>query len=184
MRKAMQRSNVLLGCLLAASVAGSASAAVESRADARMLFSAHRSGNGLVVEGNADRLAPATRPGIVDVAWDGGAIRFTFRSTDGRVFTTDALERIDGRRSTPVLGRAVATELDVPGIYRAEVRDGSGTSVGWLRVSVSSSDVPSRRYDGDVPVALTPEMIRAALARLDADIDWIEAHATDVHVGT
>lgn len=171
-------------CVLAVMLSGSAFAASEPKTDARMSFSAHRDREGLVVDGSADRPMPATRGATVDVAWDRGAIRFTFRSPDGLAFTSAPFERIDGRRTTSVLGRAVATELDVPGVYRAEVRDGNGASVGWLQVSVAPGDVPARRYEADVPAALTRETIGAALARLDADIDWIEAHAADVHVGT
>ena len=53
--------------------------------------------------------------------------------------------------------------------------------VGWLRVSLSPFDGPPRVYDGSVPAILSPQMITAALARLD--FDWIEAHTADVNIG-
>ena len=68
-------------------------------------------------------------------------------------------------------------------MYRAELRDTGGAPVGWLRVTVSPFDVAPRVYDGSVPASVSPQMLTAALARLDAEVDWIEAHAADVNLG-
>jgi hypothetical protein len=150
--------------------------------DAQVPFAAYRDGRGLVVK-EGDGRGTSVADGTVEVHHEHGAIRFAFRPANAGVLHTDAFERIDGRRAAPVLGQAVETDLDLRGVYRAEVRDAAGASVGWLRVSVSPFDVPPRVYEGRVPATLSPRMIRTALAHLDAEIDTIEARATDVDLG-
>jgi len=170
-------------CVLAVTVASVSPAGAAPHVDSPVPFAAYRDHRGLVVQEGGNRAAAGDEGGV-DVYWDHGAIRFAFRPADASsAFRTDVFARIDGRRTAPVLGPAVVTNLDVRGVYRAELRDANGAAVGWLRVSVSSFDVPPRVYDGAVPATVGPQMISAALARLDAEIDWIEAHATDVYLG-
>ena len=167
---------------LAIVVAGAAPAWAVA-VDSQVPFAAYRDGRGLVVKEGDGRGTSGADDGTVEVYRDHGAIRFAFKPVNASAFRTDAFERIDGRHAAPVLGQAVETDLDVRGVYRAELRDASGASVGWLRVSVSPFDLPPRVYEGRVPATLGPRMIRTALAHLDAEIDTIEARATDVDLG-
>ena len=166
---------------LTATVLNLSPATAAQQLDSQVTFTAYRDHRGLVIQDGGDWPSSTTGQGAVDAYWEHGAIRLAFKSADASVFRTDVFERIDGRRTTPVLGPPAETNLDVRGVYRAELRDTSGAPVGWLRVSVSP-DVPSRVYDGSVPAILSPQMITAALARLDAEVDWIEAHAADVNL--
>ena len=166
------------------------SPATAAQLDSQVTFTAYRDHRGLMIRDGGDWPSRTTGQGAVDAYWEHGAIRLAFKSADASVFRTDVFERIDGRHTTPVLGPPVETNLDVRGVYRAELRDASGAPVGWLRVSVSPFDGPSRVYDGSVPAILSPQVITAALARLaaevdwlDAEVDWIEARAADVNLG-
>jgi hypothetical protein len=168
---------------LAATVVNVSPATAAQQLDSQVTFKAYRDHRGLMIQDGGDWPSSTTGQGAVDAYWEHGAIRLAFKSADASAFRTDVFERIDGRRTTPVLGPRAETNLDVRGVYRAELRDTSGVPVGWLRVSVSPFDVPPRVYDGSVPTILGPQMITAALARLDAEVDWIEAHAPDVNLG-
>jgi hypothetical protein len=169
-------------CALAIITAGAAPAHAVPL-DPQVPFAAYRDGRGLVVEEGGGRGTSMADDGTVEVYREHGAIRFAFKPANASALHSDAFARIDGRRAAPVLGQAVETDLDLRGVYRAELRDASGASVGWLRVSVSPFDVPPRVYEGRVPVTLSPHMIRVALDHLDAEIDTIEARATDVDLG-
>ena len=168
---------------LTATVVNLSPATAAQQLDSQVTFTAYRDHRGLMIQDGGDWPSSTTGRGDVDAYWEHGAIRLAFKSADASVFRTDVFERIDGRRTTPVLGPPAETNLDVRGVYRAELRDTSGALVGWLRVSVSPFDGPPRVYDGSVPAIVSPQMITAALARLDAEVDWIEAHAADVNIG-
>jgi hypothetical protein len=168
---------------LTATVVNLSPATAAQQLDSQVTFTAYRDHRGLMIQDGGDWPSSTTGQGAVDAYWEHGAIRLAFKSADASVFRTDVFERIDGRHTTPVLGPPAETNLDVRGVYRAELRDTSGAPVGWLRVSVSPFDEPPRVYNGSVPAILSPQMITAALARLDAEVDWIEAHAADVNIG-
>jgi hypothetical protein len=168
---------------LATTVVNLRPASAAQQLDSQVTFTAYRDHRGLMIQDGGDWPSGATGQGAVDAYWEHGAIRLAFKSADASVIRTDVFARIDGRRTTPVLGPPADTNLDVRGVYQAELRDTSGPPVGWLRVSVSPFDVRPRVYDGSVPAILGPQMIITALARLDAELDWIEAHAADVNLG-
>jgi len=168
---------------LTATVVNVSPATAAQQLDSQVTFTAYRDHRGLMIQDGGDWPSSTTGQGAVDAYWEHGAIRLAFKSADASVFRTDVFERIDGRRTTPVLGLRAETNLDVQGVYQAQLRDTSGAPVGWLRVSVSPFDGPPRVYNGSVPGILSPQMITAALARLDAEVDWIEAHAADVNLG-
>jgi len=169
-------------CVLAATVVSLSPARAAQEGASQVPFAAYRDGRGLVVQQGGDRPPVTAADGTVDAYWEHGTIRFAFTPAAAAALRTDAFARVDGRRAAPLLGEAVVTDLDVRGVYRADIRDASGTPVGWLRVSVSPFDMPPRVYDGRIPATLTHQMIRTALARLDAEIDAIEARAADVHL--
>jgi len=168
---------------LTATLVSLSPATAAQQLDSQVTFTVYRDARGLVSQDGGDRRSSTTGQGAVDAYWEHGAIRLAFKSADGSVVRSDVFERIDGRRTTPVLGRPAETNLDVRGVYRAELHDAGGVSVGWLRVSVSPFDVAPRVYDGSVPASVSPQMLTAALARLDAEVDWIEGHAADVNLG-
>ena len=168
---------------LTATVVNVSPATAAQQLDSQVTFTAYRDHRGLMIQDDGEWPSSTTGQGAVDAYWEHGAIRLAFKSADASVFRTDVFERIDGRRTTPLLGLRAETNLDVRGVYQAQLRDTSGAPVGWLRVSVSPFDGPPRVYNGSVPAILSPQMITAALARLDAEVDWIEAHATDVNLG-
>jgi hypothetical protein len=168
---------------LTATVVNVSPATAAQQLDSQVTFRAYRDHRGLMIQDGGDWPSSTTGQGAVDAYWERGAIRLAFKSANASVFRTDVFERIDGRRTTPLLGLRAETNLDVRGVYQAQLRDTSGAPVGWLRVSVSPFDGPPRVYNGSVPAILSPQMITAALARLDAEVDWIEAHAADVNLG-
>jgi hypothetical protein len=178
--RTLQRA--VVGGLMATVVSLSPATAAQ-QLDSQVTFTVHRDARGLMSQDGGDRRSSTTGQGAVDAYWEHGAIRLAFKSADGSVVRSDVFERIDGRRTTPVLGPPAETNLDVRGVYRAELRDTGGVSVGWLRVTVSPFDVAPRVYDGSVPASVSAQMLTAALARLDAEVDWIEAHAADVNLG-
>ena len=73
--------------------------------------------------------------------------------------------------------------IDVRGTYQAALRDAKGAPVGWLRVRVGPYLPAPRIFEGVVPAAVDPALSAAAAVALDAEIDWIEAHALDVYRG-
>jgi len=172
----------VLGLVAAAALGSSAAAAIQP--DTQVRFAAFRGSDGLVLRDVGGWPAGAGGDGAVAVSWDDGALRLTFTPAGRAPVRSDVFARIDGRRTALVLGPAVETTLDVRGVYRAELRDAQGTPVGWLRVSVSPFDAPPRVYEGSVPSTVGPLMVTAALAHLDREIDWIEAHAADVNLGS
>jgi len=182
----LQRTGMLrhAGALvLAAMTVNVSPASAAQDVDSQVTFTAYRDHRGLVIQDGGSWPSGATGQGAVYAYWERGAIRLAFMPADASGFSTDVFERLDGSRTTAVLGPAAETNLDVWGVYRADLRDATGAPVGWLRVSVSPFDVAPRVYDGNVPATLGPQMITAALARLDAEIDGIEAHAHDVYLG-
>src|SRR5437773_1457569 len=121
--------------------------------------------------------------GEIDPAWDAGAIRLVIRATDGSSFRTDAFARKVADTGPDALTRASQTVIDVRGTYQAALRDAKGAPVGWLRVRVGPYLPAPRIFEGVVPAAVDPALSAAAAVALDAEIDWIEAHALDVYRG-
>jgi len=183
MKTTVMRGRAAALGMMAAAVVTASAAIAAPHIDAPVPFAGYRDHGGVVVQEDGNR-SENPGEGAVEAYQDHGAIRLVFRPDSASSdFRTDVFARVDGRPAAPVLGPPVATNLDVRGVYRAELRDASGAPVGWLRVSVSPFDVHPRVYDGAVPAAVGPQLVTAALERLDAELDWIEAHATDVYLG-
>ena len=121
--------------------------------------------------------------GEIDPAWDEDAIRLVIRTADGSSFRTDPFARQVADTGPATLTRASQTVIDVRGTYQAALRDAKGASVGWLRVRVGPYLPAPRIFEGVVPAAVDPALSAAAAVALDAEIDWIEAHALDVYRG-
>jgi len=121
--------------------------------------------------------------GEIDPAWDAGAIRLVIRAADGSSLRTDPFARKVADTGPDALTRASQTVIDVRGTYQAALRDAKGAPVGWLRVRVGPYLPAPRIFEGVLPATVDPALSAAAAVALDAEIDWIEAHALDVYRG-
>jgi hypothetical protein len=121
--------------------------------------------------------------GRVDPEWTDQAIRLTLRPAAGPALRTDTFRRTATGGGPSVLTRDAQSVLDVRGTYRADVRDGAGAAVGWLRVRVGPYLPAPRLYDGVLPDGIDPRLAVAAAAALDSEVDWIEGHTLDVYEG-
>jgi hypothetical protein len=117
-------------------------------------------------------------------SWEDGAVRFTLEPPDGEPLRTDVFARQQAGTGPPALTRTAETVIDVRGPYEATVRDARGKSVGWLRVRISPYQAAPRIYEASLPATISPPVAAAAVAALNAEIDWIEAHTLDVYRGT
>ncbi len=136
----------------------------------------------MIVRQTADPQSPLI--GEINASWDHGAIRLTLKPADGPVFETGTFDRVDGRVATAALSSQAKTEFGLRGTYRAELRDANGTPVGWLRAQIRSPLTATRIYDGVIPPAINGALAAAAVALLDADVDYIENHAVNPYVGS
>jgi hypothetical protein len=130
--------------------------------------------NQVAVRRTTDVTAPLV--GEVVASWKRGAIHLAFQSPDGESFHTSGFERIDGDSFPHILDRETYLVSDLPGLYRAEVRDRQNAAVGWLRVRILPYQGLPRDYEGDVPDALNGPLAAAAVALVDSEIDSIVAH--------
>ncbi len=135
----------------------------------------------MIVRQTADPQSPVI--GEINATWDHGAIRLMFKPVDGPVFETGTFDRVDGRVSTAALSSQSKTEFGLRGVYRAELRDANGTPVGWLRAQIRSPLTATRIYDGVIPASMNGALAAAAVALLDADVDYIENHAVNPYMG-
>jgi hypothetical protein len=135
----------------------------------------------MIVRQTADPKSPLI--GEIDAGWSHGAIHLEFKPANGSEFATGTFDRVDGRVTTAALSSQVRTVLDLRGVYRADVRDANGKPVGWLRVQLSPRQAATRIYDGELPASLNGPLAAAAVAVVNADIDYIKRQASDVYMG-
>ncbi len=152
------------------------------RADGAEVAAYWISGQRVVVRRTTEEGAPAV--GEIDPAWDdGGAIRLSFKGTEGSALRTDPFARQMADTGPATLTRASQTVIDVRGTYKATLRDAKGKPVGGVRVRVGPYLPAPRIFDGALPAAVDPALAVGAAVALDAEIDWIESHALDVYRG-
>ena len=135
----------------------------------------------MIVRQSADPQSPLL--GQVEAVWTDGAIHLTLEPANGAKLQTGAFNRIDGRVATAALSSQARTVLDLRGIYRAQLRDANGETVGWLRAQLSPHRASPRIYDGRLPESVNGPLTTAAVALLDYDVDYLEDHAVDVYQG-
>jgi hypothetical protein len=128
--------------------------------------------------------APGAGPELarVEPRWEAGAVRFTVTTDGGAVYRSGPFVRPAGEAGAAALARTAQTNLDLRGVFRADLLDGRNAPVGWLEVRLSPSD-GTREFEGAVPrdaVIAGPLLVVA----LDSEIDWIEGRAIDVYRGT
>jgi len=152
-----------------------------------VLYSADAATAYLWIDG-ADTVVRSAAPqsvliGTVDAYWDAQAIRLSFKAADDATFSTSVFKRIAGGNGPAALGQAADSTLDLRGTYQADVTDGTGATVGWLRVRFAHSWSAHRIYDGVLPATLNGPLAVAAAARLDAELTAVSRPAMDPYIG-
>jgi hypothetical protein len=136
----------------------------------------------ITVRQSADPTAPVV--GRVEGTWDNGALRLTLQPADGPAYTLGRFHRIDYTSRPALLGStSTSTILGVRGLYRAELRDAHGNTVGWLRLRITSPEGGTHIYDGSLPASLDGPLATAAVELVDADVDRLERDVIDVYQG-
>ena len=139
------------------------------------------SGADTVVRAAPDSAAPTI--GRVDASWDERAMRLTLTPEGDGVFSTSAFKRIEGGASPAALGQPAGSTLDLRGVYRAELLDGTGQPAGWIRVQFAHGWSAHRIYEGVLPAALNGPLAVAAVARLDAELTAVANRALNPYIG-
>lgn len=157
----------------------SAPAAVEPnwvlRADGKVIAGLWSSDHdSITVRRAPDAAAPLV--GQTAASWENGALRLTVQSADGAVFHTTRFKRVGSQNVPTVLdNEMLAVSQDLPGDYRAEIRDRQHVPVGWLQVRILPYQGLPREYQGDIPEALNGSLATAAVVLVDSAIDAIVA---------
>ena len=125
----------------------------------------------VVVRQTADATAPPA--GDVVASWKNSAIRITFHSADGAAFHTSRFDRVDGPNFRNVLDREMYGIRDLPGVYRADLRDEQDVPVGWVSVRILPYQGLPRDYQAEVPGRLDGPLAAGAVALLDSEIATI-----------
>ena len=133
-----------------------------------------------VVRAAPDSAAPAI--GRVDASWDERAIRLTLKPEGDGAFSTSMFKRIEGG-GPAALGQPADSTLNLRGVYRAELVDGTGQSAGWIRVQFTHGWSAHRIYEGMLPAALNGPLAVAAVARLDAELTAVVNQAMNPYIG-
>ncbi|HVO22202.1 MAG TPA: hypothetical protein VMW56_01090 [Candidatus Margulisiibacteriota bacterium] len=119
--------------------------------------------------------ANATAPPVGDVlaAWKDSGINITFHSADGVTYHSSRFHRVGGPNFPSLLDREMYAIRDLPGVYRAELRDEHDAPVGWLSVRILPYQGLPRDYQGALPGRLEGPMAAGAVALLDSEIATI-----------
>jgi hypothetical protein len=150
------------------------------RADATTLATLWQHSGDFIVRRGTDQTTATL--GWVRAGWDHGAITLALTPTGVAGVNTSMFRRLDGRPAPAALGQHADTIFDVRGVYRADIVDHSGESVGWLRVRIAP-DEATMIYDGVLPADIDGPLAAAAAARLDVEVGWLEDHAENPYVG-
>lgn len=139
------------------------------------------SGPATIVRRGTDPATPSI--GRVDASWEERAIRLTLKPEGESGFSTSLFKRIEGGASPAALGQPADSTLDLRGIYRAEVLDGTGQPAGWISVQFTHGWWAHRIYEGALPTALNGPLAVAAVARLDAEVSAVVNQAMNPYIG-
>jgi hypothetical protein len=123
----------------------------------------------------------AGRIATVEPVWDDQAIRFTVSTRDGARLRTTTFRRVGGGAGASVLTRAVHDDLDVRGVFRADVLDDGDRRAGWFQVTSWPPSEP-RVYQG-VVASDGADVAPAMAVALRSEMDWIADHTLDVYRG-
>jgi hypothetical protein len=122
--------------------------------------------------------------GRIEPSWENNAIRLAIEPVAGPAFRSDTFVREDVGGGMSSLSRLAQLSIDVPGTYRAAIRDRGGRVVGWLRVAVGLHQPAPEIYEGVLPPGVDEGLAAASAAALSEEIAWIEDHTYDVYGGT
>ncbi len=122
--------------------------------------------------------------GAVEPSWENNAIRLALKPAGHPALRTDRFGREDIGGGMTVLGRTAQLSIEVPGVYRATLRDSDGRVVGWLRVSIGLHQPSPEMYEAVLPPDVDEGLAAASAVALSSEIDWIEDHTYDVYGGT
>jgi len=139
------------------------------------------SGADTVVRAAPNSAAPAI--GRINASWDERAIRLTLQPEGDGSFSTSVFKRIEGGAGPVALGQPAGSTLDLRGVYRAELLDGSGQQAGWIRVQFTHGWSAHRVYEGVLPAAVNGPLAVAAVARLDAEVTAVVNQAMNPYIG-
>ena len=119
--------------------------------------------------------ANVTAPPVGDVlaSWKDSGINMIFHSADGVTCHTSRFHRVGGPNFRSVLDREMYAIRDLPGVYRAELRDEHDAPVGWLSVRILPYQGLPRDYQAALPGRLNGPMAAGAVALLDSEIATI-----------
>ena len=101
-------------------------------------------------------------------------------SRGGAPLETDVFARVASQDGASTLSRLDVLSIDLRGTYQAALRGADGVAVGWLRVSVGTSDRGHVIYTAVLPRAVDESLAAATAAALSTEVDWIEQHVHGV----
>lgn len=132
----------------------------------------------VVVRRTADPNGPVI--GQVWASYEDNAMRLAFESAGGISNHTGRFYRrnVDSEEP-PALGRNMFSVHDLPGVYRAALRNPQNVDVGWLRVDVGQYMAASRTYDGVLPTQLDGPLAVGAVTLIESQIARTERRAVD-----
>ena len=122
--------------------------------------------------------------GAVEPSWKNNAIRLALERAGRPALRTDRFVREDIGGGMSVLGRTAQLSIELPGVYRATLRDSAGRPVGWLRVAIGLHQPSPEMYEAVLPPDVDEGLAAASAVALSNEIDWIEDHTYDVYGGT
>src|SRR5207244_9456212 len=93
---------------------------------------------------------------------------------------SDAVGGLGSQDGAATLGRLDVLSIHLRGTYQAALRGADGVAVGWLRVSVGTSDRGHVIYTAVLPRAVDESLAAATAAALSTEVDWIEQHVHGV----
>jgi hypothetical protein len=132
----------------------------------------------VIVRQTADPDGPVT--GQVWASWKGDAMRLRLEPAGGIWEHTGSFYRRNVDSEEPAaLGKNMLSVHDLPGVYRANLRDAQNANVGWLRVDVGQYMAASHSYDGILPTSLDGPLAVGAVALIEAQLGHVERHSVD-----
>jgi hypothetical protein len=74
-------------------------------------------------------------------------------------------------------------EDELYGAYRAALRSGDGTQVGWLELKIGDEQPSPVMYDAALPSEIDEGLAAATAAALGREYTWIDRHTLEAKPG-
>ena len=120
--------------------------------------------------------------GRVEPSWDDRAIRLVIEPAGAPPLWSDVFVRQPGMGPSE-LTRRVEHEGELYGDYRAALRAGDGTPVGWFEVKLGDEQPYPVIYEAVLPPQIGEGLAAASAAALGREIDWIDRHTLEAKPG-